>query len=58
LLLIVVQGFTAAEAAQIIGATPQAVAKRFARAKQRLRAAYLAQNPAAYHAQPETEARP
>ena len=58
LLLIVVQGFTAAEAAQIIGATPQAVAKRFARAKQRLRAAYLAQNPAAYQAQPETEARP
>ena len=58
LLLIVVQGFTAAEAAQIIGATPQAVAKRFARAKQRLRAAYLAQNPSAYHSQPEMEARP
>ena len=56
LLLIVVQGFTAVEAAQIIGATPQAIAKRFARAKQRLRAAYLAQNPAAYHSQPETEA--
>ena len=58
LLLIVVQGFTAAEAAQIIGATPQAVAKRFARAKQRLRAAYLAQNPSTNHSQPETEARP
>lgn len=58
LLLIVVQGFTAVEAAQIIGATPQAVAKRFARAKARLRAAYLAQNPSAYHSQPEMEARP
>ena len=45
LLLMVVQGFTAAEAGQIIGASPQAVAKRFSRAKQRLRAAYLAQNP-------------
>lgn len=45
LLLIIVQGFTAAEAGQIIGASPQAVAKRFSRAKQRLRDAYLAQNP-------------
>lgn len=44
LLLIVVQGFTAAETAQIVGGTPQAIAKRFARAKQRLRAAYVAQN--------------
>lgn len=44
LLLIVVQGFTAAETARIVGGTPQAVAKRFARAKQRLRAIYLAQN--------------
>ena len=55
LLLMVVQGFTAMETAQVIGATPQAVAKRFARAKQRLRAAYLAQNPTAYHSQLETE---
>lgn len=44
LLLIVVHGFTAAEVGQIIGASPQAVAKRFARARQRLREAYLAQN--------------
>jgi RNA polymerase sigma-70 factor, ECF subfamily len=42
LLLIVVQGFTAPEAAQIMDATPQAVAKRVARAKRRLLAAYLA----------------
>jgi RNA polymerase sigma-70 factor (ECF subfamily) len=55
LLLMVVQGFTAMETAQVIGATPQAIAKRFARAKQRLRAAYLAQNPAAYHSRLETE---
>ena len=43
LLLIVVQGFTAAEAAAIIGDSPQAVAKRISRAKRRLLAAYLAQ---------------
>jgi RNA polymerase sigma-70 factor (ECF subfamily) len=49
LLLIVVHGFTAAEVSQIVGASPQAVAKRFARAKRRLRDAYLAQN-----IQPET----
>lgn len=44
LTLIVVHGFTAAEAGLIVGASAQAVAKRFARAKQRLRAVYLAQN--------------
>lgn len=44
LTLIVVHGFTAAEVGQIVGASAQAVAKRFARAKQRMRAAYLAQN--------------
>lgn len=44
LLLIIIQGFTAAEVGRIIGATPQAVAKRFARAKVRLRDEYLAQN--------------
>lgn len=44
LLLIVVQGFTAAETAQVVGGTPHAVAKRFARAKQRLRTVYMAQN--------------
>lgn len=44
LLLIIVHGFTAAEVSQIIGASPEAVAKRFSRAKRRLRDAYLAQN--------------
>lgn len=44
LTLIVMHGFTAAEAGQIVGASAQAVAKRFARAKQRLRTVYLAQN--------------
>jgi RNA polymerase sigma factor (sigma-70 family) len=47
LLLIAVQDFTAAEVGQIVGASPQAVAKRFARAKRRLRDAYLAQEPSA-----------
>jgi RNA polymerase sigma-70 factor, ECF subfamily len=42
--LIVVQGFTAAEAGQVIGASPQAVAKRVARAKRRLLNAYLAED--------------
>jgi RNA polymerase sigma factor (sigma-70 family) len=41
--LIVIHDFTAAEVGQIVGASPQAVAKRFSRAKQRLRDAYLAQ---------------
>ena len=45
LLLLAVHRFTAAEAGQIVGASPAAVAKRYARAKQRLRAVYLAQNP-------------
>jgi RNA polymerase sigma-70 factor (ECF subfamily) len=44
LTLVVVHGFTAAEVGQIIGASAQAVAKRHTRAKQRLRAAYLALN--------------
>jgi RNA polymerase sigma-70 factor, ECF subfamily len=43
LLLRVVQGFSAAETGRIVGATPDVVAKRLSRAKQRLRAAYLAQ---------------
>ncbi len=43
--LIIIHQFTAAEVGQIIGASPQAVAKRFARAKQRLRDVYLAQHP-------------
>lgn len=52
LLLIVVHDFTAAEVSQIIGASPQAVAKRFSRAKRRLRDAYLKQN-----VQPEMRSR-
>src|SRR5579871_2776738 len=42
LLLMVVQGFTAAETAQILGDSPQAIAKRLSRAKRRLLDAYLA----------------
>lgn len=44
LLLRVAHGFSAAEVAAIVGATPEVVTKRLSRAKQRLRAAYLAQN--------------
>lgn len=44
LLLRVVQGFSSAEVAHIVGATPEVVTKRLSRAKQRLRAVYLAQN--------------
>lgn len=44
LLLIVVQGFSPAEVAPILGKTPQAVAKQYARARQRLHHAYLAQD--------------
>jgi RNA polymerase sigma factor (sigma-70 family) len=42
--LIVVCGFTAAETGAIVGASARAVAKRFARAKLRLRDVYLAQS--------------
>ncbi len=42
LLLRIVQGFSAAEVGQIVGATPEVITKRLSRAKQRLRAAYLA----------------
>jgi len=52
LLLIIVHGFTAAEVSQIICASPEAVAKRFSRAKRRLRDAYLTQN-----VQPEKRSR-
>ena len=52
LLLIVVHDFTAAEVSQIVGASPEAVAKRFSRAKRHLRDAYLAQN-----VPPETRSR-
>lgn len=45
LLLNLVQGLSAAEIAQILGITPQASKKRLSRAKQRLRAAYFAEDP-------------
>lgn len=45
LLLNVLHGFVASEMAAILGLTPEAAKKRLSRAKQRLRAAYLAQNP-------------
>lgn len=44
LLLMVVQGFTAQEAAAIIGSSATAMGKRIGRAKRRLLSAYLAQN--------------
>lgn len=44
LLLIVVEGFTAAETADIMGASTVAVAKRVSRARRRLLNTYLAQN--------------
>jgi RNA polymerase sigma-70 factor (ECF subfamily) len=43
LMLRVVQGFSAAEAGAILGASPTAVHKQLFRAKERLRKAYLAQ---------------
>jgi DNA-directed RNA polymerase specialized sigma24 family protein len=42
--LVVVYEFTAAEVGQIVGVSAQAVAKRFSRAKQRLRDAYRTQS--------------
>jgi RNA polymerase sigma factor (sigma-70 family) len=44
LILILVQGFTPAEVAAIVGKTPAAVTKQFARARLRLHHAYLAQD--------------
>lgn len=44
LLLRVVEGFSAAEVGRIIGASPAVITKRLSRARQRLRAVYLAQN--------------
>lgn len=45
LLLSIVHAFTVAEIAQVIGISFEAAKKRLTRAKQRLRAAYFAQNP-------------
>lgn len=47
LLLMVVQGFTAQEAAAIIGSSAVAMGKRIGRAKRRLLSAYLAQDASA-----------
>lgn len=47
LLLRVVHGFSAAEVGEIVGASAEVVTKRLSRARQRLRAAYLRQNPSA-----------
>ena len=44
LLLIVVYGFTTAEAGRIIGVSTQAMTRRFARARKRFREIYLARN--------------
>jgi RNA polymerase sigma-70 factor (ECF subfamily) len=43
-LLSAAHGLSAAEVGQIVGASPEVVRKRLSRAKQRLRAIYLAQN--------------
>jgi DNA-directed RNA polymerase specialized sigma24 family protein len=45
LLLNIVHGFTTAEVADIIGISHEATKKRLTRAKQQLRAEYLARNP-------------
>ncbi len=45
LLLRVAQGFSAAETAAMLGTTVEAVAQRLSRARRRLRAIYLEQNP-------------
>jgi RNA polymerase sigma-70 factor (ECF subfamily) len=45
LLLRVAQGFSAAEVAAMLGTTTEAAAQRLSRARRRLRAVYLAQNP-------------
>lgn len=45
LLLRAVEGFSAVEAAGIVGISPAAMAQRISRARRRLRAIYLAQNP-------------
>jgi RNA polymerase sigma-70 factor (ECF subfamily) len=55
LLLRVVQGFNAAETGEIIGAPPDVINKRLSRAKQRLRAAYLAQETPAQQYQPRKD---
>lgn len=57
LLLRIVQGFSAAETAAIVGASPQSIDQRLARAKKRLRAVYLstAAQPATISSQQEQQ---
>ena len=47
LLLRIVHGFSAAEVGDIMGVSAAVITKRLSRARQRLRAAYLGQNPSA-----------
>lgn len=56
LLLRIVQGFSARETAIIAGGSPRSIDKRLSRAKQRLRAIYLAQETEAAHARSQKEA--
>lgn len=53
LLLMVVQDFTAHEAAAVVGSTPTAMGKRVGRAKRRLLTVYQAQNPTESAATPK-----
>ena len=53
LLLMVVQGFTAREAAAAVGSTATAMSKRVGRAKRRLLTVYQAQNPSGSSATPK-----
>lgn len=55
LLLRIVQGFSAAETGEIVGASPQSIDTRLARAKRRLRAVYLAQEAQPTQGTPEKE---
>lgn len=58
LLLRVVQGFGIAEIGEIVGASAETIHKRLARAKQRLRHSYLAQEPGSFTCAPsEKESR-
>jgi RNA polymerase sigma-70 factor (ECF subfamily) len=53
LFLRVVQGLSVAEVGTIVGASPDAIAKRLTRAKQRLRRVYLAHEPHSFAAKQE-----
>lgn len=57
LLLSALYGFAATEIAAILDITPEAAKKRLSRAKRRLRAAYLAQNPESERKEQHTHER-